>query len=142
MSLVDDVEQLAGKTPMQIVMEAQGIRGSTLAKLLKEGLRAKETKTIKVKGTVDPNKLPRGYRVVAVSGRIIYDVDGNPKAGDGETVLEYDLKHHDIRQRSRSDAHKLRGDYPPEQREVKLDLNRPLTPDEEALLKEAMAAKE
>ena len=111
---VGDITKSVGETPIQTQLESGGVTGEFLVRLAKEGLRAKEQKTFKMRGAVDPKTLARGYRVVAVSGRIIYDKDGNPMAGDGETTIEYHVKLHDVQQRTRSDVHKLKNDYPPE----------------------------
>jgi len=97
--------------------EQNGLTLPTLTKLLKRELRAKVTKSIKVKGAVNADQLVKGRRIVAASGTIIQTKDKD-SFGDGETVIEWDEIAWDIRQRARMDAHKLRGDYPAEKREI------------------------
>ena len=107
---------------------------------LKSELNWKETKTMKVKGLVRQDQLPKGFKVIATSGTIIRDNDGNETASDGETVIMWQERSGGIRQKARMDAHNLRGDYPA--KELKhsggIDLRRPLTPEEEEYLREAM----
>ena len=88
-----------------------------ITKLLKRELKAKITKLIKIKGAVSPDQLGKGRRIVSTSGTIIQTKDKD-SFGDGETVIEWDEIAWDIRQRARMDAHKLRGDYPAEKREI------------------------
>jgi len=97
--------------------EGNGLTMPALTKLLKRELKAKVTKSIKIKGAVNPAELGRGRRIVAASGTVIKTKAGNV-FGDGETVIEWDEIAWDIRQRARMDAHKLRGDYPAEKREI------------------------
>lgn len=111
-----EITRKLGMTPMQDVMEAQGITGTKLAQLLKEGMEARETKTIKVKG--DIQEAPEGYKIIAKSVSKRMDREGVVHEFVGETVLQWDETLHDIRQRTRSDAHKLRNDYPPEHLKV------------------------
>ena len=108
-----------GPGPMQRALDSEGITPIKLARLLRAGLRAKITKTMKVKGALDQTKLPKGFRVVAVTGTIIKDIDGNPVAGDGETVIAWDETSNEERRANRIDAQRLRGAYPPEVKQVK-----------------------
>jgi hypothetical protein len=57
---------------------------------------------------------------VVESGIIEYDEDGK-EFGTGETLIESSEINWTIRQKARIDMHKLRGDYPAEKHEVKLD---------------------
>jgi hypothetical protein len=110
------LEEVHGPSALEY-FEQNGLTLPTLTKLLKRELKAKVTKSIKIKGAVSPDQLGRGRRIVAASGTIIQTKDGND-FGDGETVIEWDEVAWDLRQRARMDAHKLRGDYPAEKREI------------------------
>ena len=110
------LEEVHGPSALEY-FEQSGLTMPALTKLLKRELKAKVTKSIKVKGAVNPDELGRGRRIVAASGTIIQTKDKG-SFGDGETVIEWDEIAWDIRQRARMDAHKLRGDYPAEKREI------------------------
>lgn len=94
----------AVNAPFAGPMHQEGITPAMLAKRLKQELNWKETKTIKVKGAVDPESLPRAVKVVAVS--------------DGETILKWDEKAGGVRQKARQDAIKLMGLEPAARHEV------------------------
>jgi hypothetical protein len=110
------LEEVHGPSALEY-FEQNGLTMPALTKLLKRELKAKVTKSIKIKGAVSPDQLGRGRRIVAASGTIIQTKDGNV-FGDGETVIEWDEVAWDVRQRARMDVHKLRGDYPAEKREI------------------------
>jgi hypothetical protein len=104
--------------PIHEAMLGQGITPLYLARKLKRELNAKEPKIVKVKGAVNPDSLPRGYKIRAQSGMIIHSAEGGQDYGDGETVIEYKVDNIGIAQKARMDAHKLRGDYPIERHEL------------------------
>lgn len=78
-------------------LTAEGLNARELARMLKRELKARETKAFK--GTEE-----------TVAGRTITKKD--------VVIYSKPLAAWDIRQKARMDAHKLRGDYPPERREV------------------------
>jgi hypothetical protein len=110
------LEEVHGPSALEY-FEQNGLTLPALTKLLKRELKAKVTKSIKIKGAVSQDQLGRGRRIVATSGTIIQTKDGS-SFGDGETVIEWDEIAWDVRQRARMDVHKLRGDYPAEKREI------------------------
>lgn len=110
------LEEVHGPSALEY-FERNGLTLPALTKLLKRELKAKITKSIKVKGAVSQDQLGKGRRIVATSGTIIETKDSQAY-GDGETVIEWDDIAWDIRQRARMDTHKLRGDYPAEKREI------------------------
>jgi hypothetical protein len=101
-------------------LDDEGITIGKLAKLAKAELQAKSTKTVKVKGSTSGRKLPRGYKEVVTSGVIESDENGM-FFGSGETLIESSEINWTTRQKARMDVHKLRGDYPVEKHEIKLD---------------------
>lgn len=106
-------------TPFGKFLDAQSITPALLARKLKAELNAKVSKTIKVKGS--PNNLPRGYKNITTTGIIeSIRVDGDVEKDycDGESVLGWVEVDWGTRQKARIDAHKLRGDYPAEKREL------------------------
>lgn len=105
-------------SPMQSALNRGGINEQFLIKQLKKEFRSKEPKVIKVKGAVNPDILPKGYKIVTMSGEIIHSADGGTDYGDGETIIEYQVHNIGISQKARMDVHKLRGDYPAEKHEV------------------------
>jgi hypothetical protein len=110
------LEEVHGPSALEY-FDQNGLTLPALTKFLKRELRARVTKSIKIKGAVNPDELGRGRRIVAASGTIIQTKDKD-SFGDGETVIEWDEVAWDVRQRARMDAHKLRGDYPAEKREI------------------------
>ena len=113
----------------------------SLLKQLKSERNWHETKTMKVKGSVDESKLPKGFKVIATSADGV-DTEGNNIAC--ETVIMWQEKAVGIRQKARMDAHDLRGDYPA--KELKhsggIDLNRVLTQEElDALCEDLIGEK-
>lgn len=103
--------------PFQNALETSGITEKYLVRKLKRELNAKETKTVKIKGAVDKTSLPRGFKVVAESGKI-KETEGGEVFSDGDTVIHYDVVEWSTRQKARMDAHKLMGHYPAEKREL------------------------
>lgn len=112
-------------TPWRDILDGVGVTENYLAKRLKKELNSKETKTIKFKGALDEERLPktasgktrRGYRIVSTSGFLSYAKDGGMIFGDGDTVIEIDMINWTVSQKARMDAHKLRGDYPAQKHE-------------------------
>ncbi len=109
-------DQVYGPHPMMLALQKEGITPAMLAKDLKRGLKATVVKTLKVKGAL-PEILPKGYRVISTSGKIIYDRDGDPVAGDGETIIQWSEIDHSERTTNRIDAERLTGSYTPERKE-------------------------
>lgn len=96
-----------------LCLEKHGITDDTLAIQLKAELKAKVTRTIKIKGAVSTDNLTKGHRIIATSGVIYHNKDGDDY-GDGDTVISYNEIDWNTRQKARMDAHALRGDYPAE----------------------------
>lgn len=109
--------QMNGPDAMTRAMDKHGITPDVLARMLKQGLRAKITKTMKVKGLIRQDQLPKGFRVVATSGSVITQ-DGVPLACDGDTVIMWEEVSHDERRQNRVDAQKMRGAYPADKHEL------------------------
>ncbi|MDD5511602.1 MAG: hypothetical protein PHI12_12460 [Dehalococcoidales bacterium] len=86
----------------------EGIYERILAKQLKAELKAKATKTIKIKGRVDPETLPRCVKILATTTAS----QGEECSGGGETVLQWQERAWDVQSKARTDAHKLLGHYP------------------------------
>jgi hypothetical protein len=64
------LEEVHGPSALEY-FDQNGLTLPTLTKLLKRELRAKVTKSIKLKGAVSPDRLGRGKRIVANSGTVI-----------------------------------------------------------------------
>jgi len=94
------VDELNGPDPLDAAFQSEKITAHYLVKKLKRELNAKETKTIKVKGAVGTDNLPRGFRVVACSGTMAEGKEGQA-FGDGDTVIQYDVIAWGIRQKAR-----------------------------------------
>jgi hypothetical protein len=93
----DILEQL--NSPIIKALDDRGITADCLAKKLKAELAAKETKPFKAKVSkfIDPNDVTKG----------VYETE--------EVIYSKRLLAWEVRQKARMDAHKLRGDYPPEE---------------------------
>jgi hypothetical protein len=85
----------------------EGIYERILAKQLKAELKAKVTKTIKIKGRVDPETLPGCVKILATT-----TARHGEECSGGETVLQWQERAWDVQSRARTDAHKLLGHYP------------------------------
>lgn len=94
-----------------MALDAAGLTFEYTIKLLKKELRAKITERLKIKGAVNPDNIGKGRRIVATSGLIVSDKDGEYFT-EGDTVIEWDEIDWGTRQKARMDLHKLRGDYP------------------------------
>lgn len=115
----EDVDSMIGVDPLTAAMDCRNrLTINAILDNLNEGVDAKTTKTLKIKGTFDPKSLPEGYKVIATAGKLFYDKEGLPIAGDGETVIQWDEILWDERRANRVDAQKLRNMYPPERHEV------------------------
>lgn len=86
------------------------VSGNTIGKIalrFNEGLDAKTTKTMKVKGLVTKDSLPRGFRVVTTTGLVIYNKEGEAEASDGESLIQWDEVDTALRVRTASDVASL-----------------------------------
>jgi hypothetical protein len=83
----------------RVVLEHDSHTLESLSRDLKRERQAKVTKTVKIRGAVKAGDLPRGYRIIATSGRIIKTEDGDV-AGDSETLIAWDEIAWDVRQRA------------------------------------------
>lgn len=117
------VEELNSVDSLFGEFQRQGITAKSLVSELKAELRAQKTTYQKVKGAVSDDRLPQtpkgrvrkgAPRIIATSGTLSYDSEGATVFGDGDTLLAIDQIDWQTRQRARQDAHRLRGDYPPE----------------------------
>ncbi|MFH2076766.1 MAG: hypothetical protein ABIJ57_15735 [Pseudomonadota bacterium] len=84
-----------------------------LFKKLNEELEAHETKSIKVKGAINPKDLPPNRRLVVESGIIEHRKEGDTY-GDGDSVIEWDEINWKVRQEARRDAEAHLGIKPAE----------------------------
>lgn len=64
-----------------------------------QGLEAKETQRMKIRGAVKPEALQEGRRLVVTSGTLANDKEGNNVFGDGDSVIEWDDEALGIQQR-------------------------------------------
>lgn len=102
---------------MNDVLARHGITRNSLAKHLKAELKAKVSKTAKLKGAVSDEALKAGVKKVAETGVIIHSEDGGQDYGDGDTLITWSEIAWDVRQRARMDAQKLLDMYPAEKHE-------------------------
>lgn len=116
----EDVDRMIRVDPLTAAMDMRNrLTVEAILDNLEEGIVAKTTKKLKIRGALNPQKLPKGYKIIATSGRLIYGKDGEtPIAGDGETVIQWDEILWDERRANRVDAQKLRNMYPPERHEI------------------------
>jgi hypothetical protein len=105
------------KTQMGSALIKEEITDEYLAKKLKGELKAKRSELIKIRGAIAQESLPKGYKLIAVSGTLAYSKDGDEIFGDGESLIERKVPDRQIQQKGRQDTHKLRGDYPAEKYE-------------------------
>jgi hypothetical protein len=108
-------------SPIRQALDNLGITPEKLAILAKGELRSKTTRTVKIKGAINGDKLPNGFKKVTDSGLIENDGEKGKFFGTGETLIEVSEVNWPIRQKARMDMHKLRGDYPAEKHDVKLN---------------------
>jgi len=103
--------------------ESLGLTPLYWARQLKAESKAKVSKTLKVKGAISNSALPRGVKVMAVTGVIVSMADGARDYSDGESVVTWDEVDWGTRQRARMDAQKLDNAYPTEKLELSGNLN-------------------
>lgn len=96
----------------QQALDNAGLTFEYAIKLIKKELHAKKTERLKVSGAVNPDNVGKGRRILATSGVIETDKEGDQYYSDGDTVIEWDEIDWTVRQKARMDLHKLRGDYP------------------------------
>jgi len=107
--------------PFKDTLIKGGIDDDFLIRQLKREFRAKEPKIIKVKGAINPEDLPAGFKVIASTGVIEHRKEGDEDVSfysDGETIVQYKVHLIGTSQKARMDAHKLRGDYPAEKHDI------------------------
>lgn len=112
---VDDIHN--GKTFLDVLKDEGVSKKSFIDNYKKELKSKKEPTRIKIKGAVNASSLPKGCRIVATSGVIYHEKDGD-SYGDGETLIEFKAEPNwEIRQRARIDMQKAAGIYPAEKNE-------------------------
>lgn len=102
------------KAETKTALNDEGITVKALAKELKQSLKSKEIKVIKIKGALLQKDLPKGFKLIGTSGVLSYAKEGEEIYGDGETLIRYDPEALGIRQNARIDAQKLLNMYPNE----------------------------
>lgn len=102
----------AAQNPMESALTHAGITPDTLAAQVKEELTAHKTQTQTVKGLVRQEQLPAGVRIIAQAVRVKRLKDSEGQIIGGDTVISWDEVDWNVRQRARSDAHKLLNHYP------------------------------
>lgn len=105
--------------PMQDTFLRRGITMESLARDLKRHLRAKATKTLKVKGAA--GDLPKGFRCVTTTGLTEHvKVDGETEKDytDGESVIQWSETDHGVQLKAWIEAAKILNLYPAEKRSV------------------------
>ena len=119
------LKELNGPDLIKETLTAHGITAEYLAKKLKQELNAIRPTRLKVKGAVSQETTKSGRpkknapRVICVSGVVHEGQEADDLIyGDGESVLEFNDADMALRQKARIDAHKLRGDYPYEKKDV------------------------
>lgn len=130
------VDELNRSTSINVpaVLDAEGITPQKLAKLLKQELKAKTSKTIKFKGKVERYGkkagkkagkpiLAAGVHVLAQGEKRETAKDGDIRIpyDDGDTVITWGEVAWDIRQKARMDAQKLLALYPIETKKITFD---------------------
>jgi hypothetical protein len=93
---------------------------SALRQKHSELLECNKTMFHKVKGTVDPNDLDDGVRIVAQSSKMAVSGRGEDAEvyDDGETLLAINVGDPEIQRKALDMAYKLKGEYAPEKREI------------------------
>lgn len=95
-------------------------KGPKLEKILlrlRQSLNAQETKIVKLKGAVNQNDLPKGFRLIANTGIVLQNDDGN-QFGNGESLIAYDLIAHGHRLRAIDLALQLHDAMPSQKHEL------------------------
>lgn len=113
--------------PIHKAFRENGITPGYLVKKLKKELNAEKTVVHKVKGLAElpltPSGKPKkGLKILTTTGlietRLCPNGGTEREYSDGETLIAVNMIDWLTRQRARIDAHKLRGDYPAEKREI------------------------
>jgi len=101
-----------GSMTMMEAMMRSGPTHEEVAKELKRELYANKSVRAKVKGAVTKEHLDKGKRVIAISGLVTTNRQGQKVYGDGDTVLEWDEADNQIRQGAVDIIARLFGAYP------------------------------
>ena len=103
MSISDEqIGQEAGYDARQETLQLLRQKGPKLDRVLmrlRQAINAEETKIIKLKGAVNVDKLPKKCELIATTGVLIQDDDGEVFS-TGESLLHYDVKAHGPRLRA------------------------------------------
>lgn len=70
--------------------EQVGLTPERIKAKIIQGMEARETKRVKVKGAVKQESLPAGRHLIATSGTLAYDKEGKEVFGDGNSVIEWE----------------------------------------------------
>jgi len=86
----------AGLTARQATVEKLKQKGPSLDRTLlrlRQSLNAKETKVVKLKGSLNKDHLPKGFEHIVSTGTMVVNDDGIAY-GDGDSLLKYDVVAH------------------------------------------------
>ena len=111
-------EEVHGPDVMQVALIDEKITPKYLAKKLKRALNAKETREKSLKGAMRQEDLPKGFKLIGVSGTLSYDKDDGEVFGDGNSLIQWNVIDWGTRERARMDTHKLSGHYPAAKHEL------------------------
>ena len=110
-------------------LDEVGLSEGKLKGKLQSLVGAKKTVFQKIKGAVNPEDLPPGYRLITTTGVTIENDKGEPIFSDGDSLIEIEVESLGIQTKALDMALKVKGLYAPDV--VKVDLNLiPMSPAE------------
>lgn len=103
------MDDMNGEDPLDKLFDDNGLTAEKIVKKWKRLCNAKVTKTQKLKGAVTSSTLPKTVKIIAESGVVYIDDDGETRYGDGDTVIIWKEEDNRTRRDALRDVSTMRG---------------------------------
>lgn len=107
---------------IEVWLDENGLSEGKLKGKLLSLVGAKKTIYQKVKGSVHPDSLPPGYRVVTTTGLLSSNEEGTEFFSDGDSLIEIEVESLGIQTKALDMALKVKGMYAAEVHKVEVEL--------------------
>lgn len=108
------------KSQIETWLDENGLSEDALKIKLVGLLEGEETKTVTIKGIIDPDSLPPNAQVIVQGVTTKYTKNGD-SYDETETIIGINMQNKELQRRSLDMAFKIKGSYAPEKREHGVD---------------------
>ncbi len=94
---LENLEKL--RIHIQKFLDEVGLSDEAIKLKISQGMIAKKVIIRKIKGAVNPNDLPPGYRLITTTGKLSFGENGEEFFSDGDSLIEIELEALEIQHR-------------------------------------------